>query len=379
MSKGINNSKMKIAKIEALHFRLPVVREIADGTQDCLLIQVHTDTGIIGLGEVVSCSYVARAVIEAPRSAPFRHGLATIVEGMLADEIDLATQAMIEGSSWYGPGGVVRQAMSGVDMALWDIRGKTLGQPVRNLLSQTSVDQVPCYASVLWPDHPEEIAVSAESFLEQGYQAVKYGWGPMGPDPVLDESLVASARDALGPEIDLMVDAGRVWDVETACSRAEQLKKYNLLWLEEPLNPYDIKGYRELSTNSSIPIASGEILTLQQDFKQLIIQGKVAIVQPDLGRIGGFSAAQKIGLLAQDARSWAVPHAFGTGVLLAASAQWAATRQKPLTEFTRAPSPLAQELVLHDMKFEDGMLTLSNAPGLGITLNDHVAEKYRVS
>ena len=379
MSKGINSSKMKIAKIEALHFRLPVVREIADGTQDCLLIQVHTDTGIIGLGEVVSCSYVARAVIEAPRSAPFRHGLATIVEGMLADEIDLATQAMIEGSSWYGPGGVVRQAMSGVDMALWDIRGKTLGQPVRNLLSQTSVDQVPCYASVLWPDHPEEIAVSAESFLEQGYQAVKYGWGPMGLDPVLDESLVASARDALGPEIDLMVDAGRVWDVETACSRAEQLKKYNLLWLEEPLNPYDIKGYRELSTNSSIPIASGEILTLQQDFKQLIIQGKVAIVQPDLGRIGGFSAAQKIGLLAQDARSWAVPHAFGTGVLLAASAQWAATRQKPLTEFTRAPSPLAQELVLHDMKFEDGMLTLSNAPGLGITLNDHVAEKYRVS
>ena len=370
---------MKVTKVEALHFRLPVVREIADGTQDCLLVQVHTDAGITGLGEVVSCSYVARAVIEAPRSAPFRHGLAAIVEGMFAEEIELATQEMIDGSIWYGPGGVVRQAMSGIDMALWDIRGKTLGQPVRNLLSQTAVNQVPCYASVLWPDQPEEITASVETFLEQGYQAVKYGWGPMGPDPALDESLVASAREALGAEIDLMVDAGRVWDVETAYSRVEQLKKYDLYWLEEPLNPYDIKGYRELSANSSIPIASGEALTLKKDFKQLIIQSKVPIVQPDLGRVGGFSAGQKIDLLAQETGSRAVPHAFGTGVLLAASTQWAAARQKPLTEFTRAPSPLAQELVLHDITFKDGMLTLPDTPGLGVTLNNHIAEKYRVS
>ena len=370
---------MKITKVEALHFRLPVVREIADGTQDCLLVQVHTDTGITGLGEIVSCSYVARAVIEAPRSAPFRHGLGKIVEGMSAGKIDLATQAMIDGSIWYGPGGVVRHAMSGIDMALWDIRGKISDQPVRNLLNQTAVDRVPCYASVLWPNRPEEIAVSAESFLEQGYKSVKYGWGPMGPDAALDESLVASAREALGTEIDLMVDAGRVWDVETAHSRIEQLKKYNLCWLEEPLNPYDIKGYKELSANSPIPIASGEMLTLQKDLKQLIIQGKVSVVQPDLGRIGGFSVAQEIGLLAQETGSWTVPHAFGTGVLLAASAQWAATRQKPLTEFTRASSPLAQELVLHDITFKDGMLTLSNAPGMGVTLNNHIAEKYRVS
>ena len=219
---------MKITEIEALHLRLPVVQEVADGTQDCLIVRVHTDAGLTGLGEVVSCSYVARSVIEAPRSAPFRHGLASIVEGMDAEDIDAVLQAMIEGTAWYGPGGVTRQAMSGIDMALWDLRGKAMGVPVRALLSETPVDAIPCYASVLWPERPELMAASAQGFLEQGYRAVKYGWAPMGPDPDLDEALVAAAREALGPEINLMVDAGRAWNVETAMERVERFQKYDV-------------------------------------------------------------------------------------------------------------------------------------------------------
>ena len=135
---------MKITEIEALHLRLPVVQEVADGTQDCLIVRVHTDAGLTGLGEVVSCSYVARSVIEAPRSAPFRHGLTTIVTGMGAEDIDAVSRAMIGGTAWYGPGGVTRQAMSGIDMALWDLRGKAMGVPVRALLSETPVDAIPC-------------------------------------------------------------------------------------------------------------------------------------------------------------------------------------------------------------------------------------------
>ena len=127
---------MKITEVEALHLRLPVVQEVADGTQDCLLVRVHTDTGLTGLGEVVSCSYVARATIESPRSAPFRHGLAAIVEGMDATDIEAVWQAMCEGTSWYGPGGVARQTMSGIDMALWDLHGKATGKPVRLLLNR---------------------------------------------------------------------------------------------------------------------------------------------------------------------------------------------------------------------------------------------------
>ena len=171
---------MKITHIEAIHLRLPEVVEAADGTQDCLIVRVHTDADITGLGEVVSCSYVAKAVIEAPRSAPFRHGLAAIITGMDALDFDTIHNAMIEGVSWYGPGGVARQAMSGIDMALWDIWGKAEGKAVRKLLREDAADAVPAYASVLWPDRPELVQESASVFLAQGYQSVKYGWAPMG-------------------------------------------------------------------------------------------------------------------------------------------------------------------------------------------------------
>ncbi len=370
---------MKITEVETLHLRLPVVQEVADGTQDCLVVRVHTDAGLTGLGEVVSCSYVARAVIDAPRSAPFRHGLASIVKGMEADDIDGISRAMIEGTAWYGPGGVTRQAMSGIDMALWDLRGKAMGVPVRALLSETPVDAVPCYASVLWPQRPELTAESARGFLEQGYRAVKYGWAPMGPDPDLDEALVAAARDALGSEIDLMVDAGRAWDVETALERVERFQKYDVSWLEEPLSPYDTIGYRTLSESSSIPIAAGEALTLVEEYENLLNGGRIQVVQPDLGRVGGITGGTQIAASAQDTGAWTVPHAFGTGILLAASAQWAATFEKPMTEFTRAPSPLAQDLVPHRMRFQDGKLHLTDAPGLGVELDTQVVEAYRVN
>ena len=370
---------MKITEVEALHLRLPVVQEVADGTQDCLIVRVHTDAGLTGLGEVVSCSYVARSVIEAPRSAPFRHGLASIVKGMDTEDIDAVLRAMIEGTVWYGPGGVIRQAMSGIDMALWDLRGKAMGVPVRALLSEIPVDSIPCYASVLWPERPELMAASARGFLEQGYRAVKYGWAPMGPDPDLDEALVAAARDALGPKIDLMVDAGRAWEVGAALERVERFQKYDVFWLEEPLNPYDTVGYRMLSESSSIPIAAGEAVTLIEEYETLLRDGCIQVVQPDLGRVGGITGGKQIAALAQDTGAWAVPHAFGTGVLLAASAQWAASSEKPMTEFTRAPSPLAQDLVKHSMSFQDGELHLTDAPGLGVELDAQVVEAYRVN
>ena len=180
---------MKITAVEALHLRLPEVREVADGSQDCLSVRVHTDAGLTGLGEVVSCSYVARAVVEAPRSAPFRHGLNEIAKGLDPLDTAAAQQAMTEGTLWYGPGGVARHCISGVDMALWDIKGKAANKPVRQLLATDPVDQLPCYASVLWPENPALVAESARQFLAGGYRAVKYGWAPLGQDPALDEAL----------------------------------------------------------------------------------------------------------------------------------------------------------------------------------------------
>jgi L-alanine-DL-glutamate epimerase-like enolase superfamily enzyme len=370
---------MIITKVEALHLRLPKVEEVADGTQDCLIVRVETDTGLTGLGEVVSCSYVARAVIEAPRSAPFRHGLAQIVMGMDPTDINGIREAMIFGTAWYGPGGVARQAMSGIDMALWDIRGKAEGKPIRKLLSENSVDSVPAYASVLWPERPDLVGESARAFLDQGYRAVKYGWAPMGPDADIDEALVASARAAMGEGVDLMVDAGRAWNAETALGRVERFAPYNVFWLEEPLHPYDVDGYRELSKHSCIPIAGGEAMTLVEEYADLLQNGKIHFVQPDLGRVGGISGGLEIETLANETGARAVPHAFGTGVLLSASANWAAASDRPLTEYTRAPSPLAQNLAVHDMVFKDGELHLSDTPGLGVSLNEDVVDQYRIA
>lgn len=370
---------MKISNIEAIHLRLPQVKEVADGTQDCLIVRVKTDAGLVGLGEVVSCSYVAKAVLESPRSAPFRHGLSAIVTGMDATDIDGIHRAMVAGTAWYGPGGVTRQAMSGIDMALWDIRGKAEGKPLRKLLSDHAVDAVPAYASVLWPERPERVHASARAFLEQGYRAVKYGWAPMGPDAVLDEELVASARAALGADVDLMVDAGRAWDAQTALGRVERLKKYRVFWLEEPLHPYDIAGYRTLSEQSAIPIAGGEAMTLIEEYEDLLHNGRIHIAQPDLGRVGGLTGGRAIETLSQKTGARTVPHAYGTGVLLAASAQWAAASAHPLTEYTRAPSPLAQHLAQHHMQFKNGALHLTDEPGLGVALDEKIVAQYRVS
>jgi L-rhamnonate dehydratase len=370
---------MKITRVEALHLRLPQVREVADGTQDCLIVRLHTDAGLTGLGEVVSCSSVARTVVDAPRSAPFRHGLGAIIEGMEVEDIDKIHRALLHGTAWYGPGGVVRHAISGIDMALWDLRGKAAGQPVRRLLSETAVDTVPCYASVLWPSHPEKVADSAAAFLAQGYKAVKYGWAPMGPDAGLDEELVAAARQALGADVDLMVDAGRAWDADTAILRAASFAPYNIFWLEEPLDPYDTAGYRRLAGEAAVPIAAGEAITLMEEYEQLIDEGRVHFVQPDLGRVGGITYGQRIAARAEARGCRPVPHAFGTGVLLAASAQWTAAAAQPLTEYTRAPSPLAQNLARCDMEFSQGSLQLGDAPGLGVELDEAVVETYRVS
>jgi len=370
---------VKITGIEALHLRLPEVREIADGTQDCLLVCVHTDSGLTGLGEVVSCSYAARAVIAAPRSAPFRHGLAAIAVGMDALDAAAVFAALVAGTSWYGPGGVVHHAISGIDLALWDLRGKAAGLPVRRLLCRDAADAVPCYASALWPDRPECVEASAREFAAAGYRAVKYGWGPMGKDIELDVALVAAARAGLGPQLQLMVDAGRCWDVDQALRRAERFAAYGVAWLEEPLRPRDLQGYRILCDASPIPIAAGEALALLDEYEQLLATGHVHVVQPDLARAGGLTQAQQIAALARETGARCVPHAFGTGVLLAASAQWAAAGPAPLVEYTQAPSPLARRLARHRMAFSGGRLHLDDAPGWGVELDPEIVSRYRVS
>src|SRR5438067_3994628 len=249
---------MKITDVEALHLRLPELDEIADGTQDVLIIRIHTDAGLVGIGEVSSQSYVCKAIFEAPRSAERRHGLAQILRGQDPLDTEGLWQRMYYHTNRYGRRGAALHAISGADIALWDLRGKALGQPVYELMGGAHRKAVRAYASYLFGAEPGQTAELARQAIDLGLTAVKFGWGPFGKDEAVDLAHVEAARRAVGADRDLMVDAGQCWDAATALERAQRLEPYGIAWLEEPLSQDDLAGYAELCPRSPVPIAAGE-------------------------------------------------------------------------------------------------------------------------
>src|SRR5947208_12516850 len=199
---------MKITHIEAIHLRLPDVNERCDGSQETLVVKVHTDAGLVGVGEADSSSLVAKAVIEAPVSHKICRGLAECVVGQDPFEIDHLIHRMYEGTIFFGRQGAAIQALSGVEIALWDIVGKATGRPVYQLLGGGFRKRFRAYASILFGDTPDETQRIARSLVAQGFRAVKFGWGPMGQSEASDIAHVRAARQGLGPDMEFMVDAG---------------------------------------------------------------------------------------------------------------------------------------------------------------------------
>jgi L-rhamnonate dehydratase len=372
---------VKIDGVEALHLRLPTVREIHDGTQDVLLVKVGTDEGIDGYGEVVSCSAVAKAVIEAPRSAPRRHGLAAALIG--ADPLNppACWSIMYEATRWYGRHGVVLHAMSGVDQALWDIVGKASGKPVSAVWGERR-RRVRAYASVLFPDSPREAAALMTCCLEAGFTAVKFGYGSFGKarehDHALLDAIVGASEGSAG--VDIMVDAGRVWRTEEGIERARELfDRYPLTWLEEPLHEENLDGYRRIAAAVDGRIAAGETETTLRSFEDLLTRG-VKVLQPDVGRAGGLDVCRTVSRRAVEAGAWCVPHCFGTGVNLAASLQWMASAEEaPLIEFSLTASDLRNKVVMNAPERVDGWVIIPDEPGLGVVIDPDIISRYRQS
>src|ERR1700757_4368623 len=196
---------MKITRVEPIHLRLPDVNERCDGSQETLVVRVHTDAGLVGLGEVDSSSLVAKAIIEAPLSHKICRGLAECVVGQDPFEIERLVHRMYEGSIFYGRQGAAIQAMSGVEIALWDIVGKAVGRPVYQLLGGGFRKTFRAYASILFGNTPAETERIGRELVKQGYQAVKCGWGPMGQSEAGDIAHVRAARQGLGANVELMV------------------------------------------------------------------------------------------------------------------------------------------------------------------------------
>jgi L-rhamnonate dehydratase len=370
---------VKITRVEPIHLRLPDVNERCDGSQETLIVKVHTDAGITGVGEVDTSSHVAKAIIEAPLSHKICRGLAECVLGQDPFEIDRLVHLMYEGSIYFGRQGAVIQAMSGIEIALWDVVGKATGRPVYQLLGGGFRKRFRAYASILFGDTPAETGRVARELVAQGYRAVKFGWGPMGQGEESDVAHVRAARQGLGPQTELMVDAGLVWDTATAIRRARQFEEFNLAWLEEPLHPDNLDGYARLSARAPMRIAAGEEICDIKEFQRMMDVGGIDVVQVDVTRVGGLARSKRIGWDSYERHRLCVNHSYKTGVNIAASLHFvAALPNTHYFEYCVEQGALRQTLTKQRFPVIDGDITVPEEPGLGIDLDEAVVERFRV-
>ncbi|MCK1992930.1 mandelate racemase/muconate lactonizing enzyme family protein [Peribacillus muralis] len=372
---------MKITNVEAIYLKVPNLDAAkCDGTQDTLLIRIDTDEGITGYGEVDSSPLVAKAVVEAPASHSIAVGLKELLIGENPFEIERLWEKMFQGTIYFGRSGPALHAISGVDIALWDIIGKASNRSVSEAMGGVFRRKIKAYASSLMPDTVKEAGMLAERYAKLGYKAIKFGWGPIGKSAKHDEELVKTIREAIGDDIELMIDAGLVWDLKGAIQMANVFEKYGIFWLEEPLDAADLDGYRKLSERTSLYIAGGEQESGRLQFQRLLDSGDIDIIQPDLARCGGLTEAKKIAYMAYDRKKRIVPHAFKTGVLVAASTHFVASIPNGfMIEHTVSTSPLARDLVESPLLFKDGYIHLpETCKGLGISINKSVLDQYRV-
>lgn len=376
---------MKITEVETLHLSLPAIAEECNGTQDALLVKIHTDTGLVGLGEVDSSPAVAKAIFDAPYSHTIAAGLRHLLLGEDPRDIERLWEKMYRGTIYYGRRGAAIHAISGADIALWDLLGKATGLPVYQLLGGAYRKRMRAYSSDLMPFTPQEAADRAAFLRDAGFTAFKFGWGGWGQSEAQDMALIAAVRKALGDENDFMADIGLCWDAATAISRARRFAEYNLYWMEEPLPPDDLGGYARLADAVDTRIAAGEEQSTCYEFADLMDRGKIDVVQVDISRAGGLTESRRIAQMAHQRNLPCIPHAYSTGVLLAASVHWvAAIPNGSLVEYTVEESPLATALtgtglLKEPLRAVEGWITVPEGPGLGIELDEELVAKYRVA
>ena len=367
---------MKITKVSALALRLPQVSAACDGTQDTCLVKIETDEGITGWGEVDSAPTVVKAVIEAPLSHQIANGLANALEGQDPLALDVCMRRMDEAANYYGRTGVGSHAMAGINQALWDIAGKAHGQPIYRLFGGPHKTRFRAYCSILFGDTPAETYELARRHADMGFTAVKFGWGPMGGDEATDIDLVRQARRGAGDDVDVLIDAGQVWDWKTALRRARAFAEFRPFWLEEPLHPEDLQGYAALSEASPVPIAAGEAESRLVDFERMLVEGRVDWIQPDPGRCG-ISTLVEVGRLAHRLHRKVVNHSFKSGITIAASLHGlAAAPHGEVFEFCMADSPLRHELTRERFEVVDGYVHVPEGPGLGVTVDEDTVARY---
>jgi L-rhamnonate dehydratase len=369
---------MKIQNVEALYLRLPKIEARTDSSQDALIVKVTTDAGITGWGEVDGCPAVAKAIIEAPYSHTLVTGLRDLLVGENPLDIARLWKKMYDRTLYYGREGAVIQAMAGIDLALWDIKGKALGQPVHQLLGGAFRDQIRVYASNMFQFTPEATAARAKKAVDEGYTAVKFGWEPFGRDPETDLRFLEAIRRTVGDKVDIMLDVGLVWDAKTTIRRARLFEPFRLAWIEEPLHPDDLDGYAKVAGAVETRIAAGEEECTIAGFTRLLDIGKIDVAQIDMTRCG-LTQAMKIAALAQQRSLPCINHNFTTDINTAASLHFlAAIPNAFIMEYCVEPSEISRSLARNPIKIEGGIAKVPTEPGLGVEPNMAIIEKYLV-
>lgn len=375
---------MNIVAVDPFYLRMPEITAAADGTQDTLAVRIRTDAGLEGWGECDASPLVSLAAYCCPMS----HGnIISIRESLLGESLEspddvrrLHAKALRNGSDIEQ----IDHAYSGADIALWDLVGKRLGQPVYRLLGGGASHPKLPYASVLFGDTPEETLRIAQRVRSQGFLAAKFGWGPMGKkDAETDVALVRAAREGLGAAPELMVDAGWAWgrDVEAVLDRARRFAPYRLTWLEEPLLPDALPEYGALAMrNPAVPIAAGENAATQRAAENYLEQGGLSFVQIDAGRIGGITVARRVAERAARRKITYVNHTFKSRLSVAAALHvFADLEEFRYLEYPTAGSRLAQTLATATCDRDpQGFVSAGDAPGLGVKINPECIRAFNV-
>jgi L-alanine-DL-glutamate epimerase-like enolase superfamily enzyme len=386
---------MRIDSIDLFYLSMPSVTRAADGTQDSILVRIRDESGLEGWGECDASPLVTLSAYVCPSS----HGnIINLREILLGERLETASDILRLDDKVLREALDIEQvhhALSGADIALWDLLGKRLDEPVWRLLDSLEARagagaSVPCpkvpYASVLFEETPEATGTRAKELRAAGYMAAKFGWGPMGraggrEGEAMDIALVEAARSGLGPEPRLLIDAGTVWgeDDETAYRRAAAFASQRVSWLEEPLFPDAIPAYARLKRRKPpVPIAAGEGSNRYRFAEDLMENGGVDFIQIDAGRIGGITTAFRVRKLAERLGLTYVNHTFKSHLSLAAALQVFATAPRfELLEYPAGGSELSRRLVKDPLeRGAGGLVRVPDRPGLGVEVDLETIEEF---
>ena len=389
---------MIITDVEAIvldtgkNYSDPAQASEAHGVRFVALLKISTDEGITGWSDIETQPHVGKAIVDAPSGGAI--GFESLKAALIGEnplEHERLWQKMYRYLAYYGRSGAGMQMISGADIAMWDIAGKALGQPISTILGARYRESVKGYASTIFRPNADAMKVAVNEYLEQGFRAIKFGWGAFGYDLALDLALVRAAREEAGPDIDLLVDGGwygtdyaspyKPRALKDWIRLARELEELGVVWLEDVLHPENIAGYRELSDScTSMRIAAGEHSGGFPEFERLANEAGIDVLQPDLSRCGGLTVGRQIADMAMRRQIDCVPHAWLTDLLKAASLHLNAYLMNSMyLEYNVSSSSLLTNLCTTKLEIRDGFIPVPTGPGLGVEVDEAVVERFRVA